>query len=220
QYFHIIYAKPGAISEMLLRDAGSTEYGRNGEGNIIANLTFDGAEKLKAATGVDSIVRIINRDANPQVFPHTKNWSHDNMGPIYIPEAGKTVELNKTTLPFYKMIIEEYEKNDLKIDGDNIIINGQPASSYTFKQNYYWMMGDNRHNSEDSRFWGYVPEDHIVGKPVFVWMSLDGWKPRWDRFFTTVSGDGEPVSYFKYFLGLLALWFIFDYFRKKRKQSA
>lgn len=219
QYFHIIYAKPGAISEMLLRDAGSTEYGRNGEGNIIANLTFDGAEKLKAATGVDSIVRIINRDANPQVFPHTKNWSHDNMGPIYIPEAGKTVELNKTTLPFYKMIIEEYEKNDLKIDGDNIIINGQPATSYTFKQNYYWMMGDNRHNSEDSRFWGYVPEDHIVGKPVFVWMSLDGWKPRWDRFFTTVSGDGEPVSYFKYFLGLLALWFVFDYFRKKKKTA-
>ena len=89
------------------------------------------------------------------------------------------------------------------------------------------MMGDNRQRSEDSRFWGFVPDNHIVGKPVFIWLSIEGfadglsnWKPRWDRFFTTVSGDGEPHSYFKYFLVLLAGWFVFDFFRKKRRQKA
>ena len=94
--------------------------------------------------------------------------------------------------------------------------------------NYYWMMGDNRHRSEDSRYWGFVPEDHIVGKPVFVWMSIDqneswkniGQKIRWDRLFTTVGGSGKPVSYFKYFVIALVGWFIFDYFRKKKKAKA
>lgn len=110
------------------------------------------------------------------------------------------------------------------MNGNQILINGEVANSYTFDQNYYWMMGDNRHRSEDSRFWGYVPEDHIVGTPIFIWMSIDGindgmsnWKVRWDRVFTTVNGDGEPTSYFKYFLILLAAWFIFDFFRKRRK---
>ena len=88
------------------------------------------------------------------------------------------------------------------------------------------MMGDNRHRSEDSRFWGYVPENHIVGTPIFIWMSIDNftkgfknWSIRWDRVFTTVNGDGEPTSYFKYFLMLLAGYFVFDYFRKKRKPA-
>ena len=110
---------------------------------------------------------------------------------------------------------------------DKILINGKETNTYTVKMDYYWMMGDNRHSSEDSRVWGYVPEDHIVGKPVFIWMSIDGindgisnWSFRWDRVFTTVGGDGEPRSYFKYFLMLLAGWFVFDFFRKKRKKKA
>lgn len=200
------------------------------EPSRLVNLTFDGAEAIRRTQGIDSVVRIIEKrpdTPNKGTFPYTKNWNFDNFGPIYIPQEGKTVAINKETLPFYKKIIGEYEHNDLKVNGDQILINGKPATSYTFQQDYYWMMGDNRNRSEDSRSWGFVPEDHIVGKPVFIWMSLDeneswkniGKKVRWDRLFTTVGGDGEPVSYFKYFAGLLVLWFLFDYFRKKRRTA-
>jgi len=133
--------------------------------------------------------------------------------------------LNVQTLPLYKRIIETYEKNDLKVNGNEIRINGQVANSYTFKQDYYWMMGDNRHRSEDSRYWGFVPADHIVGKPVFIWMSLDQnetWsniskKIRWERLFTFVNGEGEPYSYFKFFLIGLAAYFGISFFLKRKK---
>ncbi len=160
------------------------------------------------------------------IFPHTinqKNWTRDNYRPIYIPQAGKSVAINLTTLPFYSRIITEYEGNTLEIKGSDIYINGTKTKSYTFKQDYYWMMGDNRHNSEDSRYWGYVPADHIVGKPVFIWMSWDTNgkgldKIRWKRMFTTVGGDGQPQSYFQFFMLALAAYFIGEYFWKKRKE--
>lgn len=163
------------------------------------------------------------------VFPQSPyyKWNIDNFGPIYIPEAGATVEINARTIPFYKKIIRDYEHNEVRITGDKVFINNKEADSYTFKQDYYWMMGDNRDHSEDSRAWGYVAEDHIVGKPVFIWMSFDNfdegignWKVRWDRVFTTVGGSGEPRSYFKYFLVLLVVYFVFDFFRKRRKTKA
>lgn len=186
-------------------------------------LTGENADILRKNSRVKELQKLTSKEGDLRIFPHTKaDWNVDNIGDIYIPEKGKTVELNSETLPFYKMAIVEYEHNDLQVNGNEIRINGEPVTSYTFKQNYYWMMGDNRHNSEDSRYWGFVPEDHIVGKPVFIWLSLDQNesglnKIRWDRMFTTVGGDGEPVSYFKYFLILLAGWFVFDYFRKKKK---
>lgn len=192
------------------------------------SLTEENAEKLRSNPGIASVERIKYTKGDLAIFPHSKpDWTVDNMGPVYIPQEGKTVGLNKETLPFYKMIITEYEENDLKVNGDEIRINGQVADSYTFKQNYYWMMGDNRHNSEDSRYWGYVPEDHIVGKPVFIWMSVNQNEPwsniskkiRWERMFTTVSGEGEPVSYFKYFLILLGAWFAYDYFKKRKAKA-
>jgi signal peptidase I len=100
------------------------------------------------------------------------------------------------------------------------------ASSYTFTQNYYWMMGDNRHRSEDSRYWGFVPEDHIVGKPVFIWMSIENlmngvrnWSIRWDRVFTTVGGSGEPVSYRWYFVAVIVLWQGIVVFRRRTKKE-
>ncbi len=198
------------------------------------NLTFEKFEKLKSDSRISFVKRQISKEAEDGIFtdildgkPSSKNnWNKDNMGPIYIPEAGKTVALNKENLPLYKKVIGEYEGNDLKVNGDEIRINGQIATSYTFKQDYYWMMGDNRHNSLDSRYWGFVPADHIVGKPIFIWMSIDGindglknWSIRWDRLFTTVSGDGQPKSYFQYFLIALAAYFAFDYFRKKKKKK-
>ncbi|WP_297868854.1 signal peptidase I [uncultured Flavobacterium sp.] len=198
------------------------------------NLTAEKYEQLKSDSRISSVKRQISKTAEDGIFPDIQdgkpsvknNWNRDNMGPIYIPEAGKTVTLNKENLPLYKKIIGEYEGNDLKVNGDEIRINGQVATSYTFKQDYYWMMGDNRHNSLDSRYWGFVPADHIVGKPIFIWMSIDSindgiknWSIRWDRLFTTVSGDGQPKSYFQYFLIALAGYFAFDYFRKKKKKK-
>ena len=189
-------------------------------------ITDEAAERLRQNPIVKSVDRNISHDADPSIFPSKTNWNVDNFGPIYIPQKGKTVALNAKSLPFYKTIISEYEKNDLKINGDEIRINGKIATSYTFKQDYYWMMGDNRHNSEDSRFWGYVPENHIVGKPVFIWMSIDGindgfknWKIRWERLFTTVSGDGQPQSYFRYFLAALIVYFGISAILKRRKEN-
>ena len=187
-------------------------------------LTAAGAERLKNVPGIVSVTRQISKGVEDGIFPPVKKWNRDNFGPIYIPEKGKTVALTTESLPFYKAIITDYEKNDLKENGSEIRINGAIATTYTFKQNYYWMMGDNRHNSEDSRYWGYVPEDHIVGKPVFIWMSWDTHgkglnKVRWDRVFTTVSGEGQPQSYFKLFLIALVAFFIGEYFWKKRKEN-
>lgn len=197
----------------------------------LANMTDDMVVELKKNQNIDSIVMEIipKGTAGYNVFPQNPyyKWNVDNFGPIYIPEEGATVQINARTIPFYKKIIRDYEHNDVKITGDKVFINGKEASSYTFKQDYYWMMGDNRDHSEDSRAWGYVAEDHIVGKPVFIWMSFDNfdegisnWKFRWDRIFTTVGGSGEPRSYFKYFILLLIGWFVFDFFRKRRKSKA
>jgi len=197
-----------------------------------ANLTQEKANKIKDDSRVTWVKRYIKNGVEDGIYPdaqdgtptNSNNWNSDNFGPIYIPKAGATVKLDLKSLPYYKIIISEYEKNKLKVVGNDIYINDEKATSYTFKQNYYWMMGDNRNNSLDARYFGYTPEDHIVGKPVFIWMSWDTngkgiHKIRWDRLFTTVSGDGQPQSYFKYFLGLLILYFVGEYFWKKRKAS-
>ncbi|MFL9838597.1 signal peptidase I [Flavobacterium sp. ST-75] len=232
QYSYIIKTDGTILNDAYLKQKLhiTDEYGLVGKNTYFFRaLTNSSAETIKSLNGIISVERNVASEADPTIFPttKTKSWSQDNMGPIYIPEAGKTVSLTKETLPFYEDIIKEYEGNKLQVTGNEIRINGEIATSYTFKQNYYWMMGDNRHNSLDSRYWGFVPEDHIVGKPVFIWMSLDQnvpWKNfskkvRWDRMFTTVGGEGKPVSYFKYFLILLAGWFVFDYFRKKKKKA-
>ncbi len=190
---------------------------------FVGALTDASVERLKNVPGITAVTREISKGVEYGILPHINKWHRDNYGPIYIPEEGKTVAINFMTLPFYSRIITEYEKNKLEVKGSDIYINGEKTKTYTFKQNYYWMMGDNRHRSEDSRYWGYVPADHVVGKPVFIWMSWDtngqGFgKIRWERLFTTVGGDGQPQSYFKIFMLLLAAFFVGEYFWNKRKE--
>ena len=119
-------------------------------------------------------------------------WTRDNYGPIWIPKKGATLPLNEQNIAIYERPIKVYEGNDLQVKHGQIYINGKLATSYTFKMDYYWMMGDNRHNSADSRYWGFVPEDHIVGKPIFVWWSTDPDRKglsgiRWNRLFKWVD---------------------------------
>ncbi|OJV39363.1 MAG: S26 family signal peptidase [Bacteroidales bacterium 36-12] len=157
-------------------------------------LTDSMLEKIKKIQGVERI-SIEPYEMGGDVFPlgGNKDWNRDNMGPIYIPKKGATLKLSKYNLPIYERIIRVYEHNTLVEKDGKFFINDVETEHYTFKMDYYWMMGDNRHNSADSRYWGFVPEDHIVGRPVLVWLSLDkdkGWfngKIRFNRFFKDAS---------------------------------
>jgi signal peptidase I len=154
-------------------------------------LSPEKAETVKKMRNVSSIVRMNYSFGTPEdVFPFSDhyNWNRDNFGPLVIPAKGETVELNLKTLPLYERAINAFENNKLQVKDSTIYINDKPATSYTFEMDYYWMMGDNRHMSADSRYWGYVPEDHVVGKASFIWLSLDKDKSfldkiRWDRIF-------------------------------------
>ncbi|MFD0964031.1 signal peptidase I [Pseudofulvibacter geojedonensis] len=197
------------------------------------NLSNEEAEKLKKNPAIKSIERRIlpKGTRGNQIFPKNPNfkWNGDNYGPIQIPKEGESIDINIENLPLYKKAITDYEGNTLQTKGSDIYINGEKATSYTFKQNYYWMMGDNRQNSLDARSFGFTPFNHVVGKPVFVWMSISGvekgfgnianWKFNWDRIFTTVNGSGKPKSYFSYFIIALVLWQGFRFYRKKKKKN-
>ena len=158
-------------------------------------LTKRAAAVLKARKDIVKEIKINTDAPTGDVYPlnaRTK-WTRDNYGPIWIPAKGKSVKLDMSNIAVYERPIRTYEGNDLEITEDGkIIINGKEATSYTFKMDYYWMMGDNRHNSADSRYWGFVPEDHIVGKPLFIWWSSDPDRGgingiRWHRLFTWVD---------------------------------
>ena len=160
------------------------------------------AEMLDEVKGIPTVTAVEeNIDAYPPDYPDSYvtifpfapdyRWTRDNFGPLWIPKKGETVELTVENLPLYERIITAYEGNDLKVEDGKIYINSEEAQTYTFRQDYYFMMGDNRHNSLDSRYWGFVPEDHIVGKPALIWLSIDGNKKfpkniRWRRFFKFV----------------------------------
>lgn len=192
QYTYIVKFEGGAVNNKRLLEIGiNPEDLRMSRGNTYQlNLTEDQLEKVKSFGNV-VVEPYIGQPRPSEIFPHDPNhfnWSVDNFGPITIPAEGATIELNRSSLAVYRRVIETYEGNDIAINGDQIMINGSPTNSYTFNQDYFWMMGDNRHNSEDSRFWGFVPETHIVGKPLFIWMSLKNGKLsdgiRWNRIFT------------------------------------
>lgn len=197
QYQYMVTTDGSSINPMILDKLDITETFRGSRpGEFIFVLTNEAKKEIEKLPVVRS-VEVFNEPAGnwkPGIFPNDSSfkWNRDNFGPLYIPAADVPIELTLSNLPLYSRLIETYEGNDLDIKNGKIFINGKETSSYTPKYNYYWMMGDNRHNSADSRYWGYVPEDHIVGRPEFIWLSLDknkslmDGKIRWDRIFSSV----------------------------------
>ena len=158
-------------------------------------LTKHAAKILRERKDLVKEIKLNTYATTGDLYPlnaHT-GWTRDNYGPIWIPAKGKSIDLNLKNIAIYERPIRTYEGNNLEITPKGeILINGKVAKSYTFKMDYYWMMGDNRHNSADSRYWGFVPEDHIVGKPLFIWWSADPDRKgfngiRWNRLFTWVD---------------------------------
>ncbi len=237
------------LKKLDITDEVYTDHLQSGATVSFMTLTKQSAEELRHYPGVESVVPMWDdrsndetlirwhngigipryqdsSQINPQIFPFSPHypWNVDNFGPLWIPKEGATVKLDTVNLPLYRRIITAFEHNTLDVKGATIYINGAVATSYTFKMNYYFMMGDNRHNSVDSRFWGFVPEDHVVGRASFVWMSLKQNVPftqkfRFKRFFTFVNPEGLSSSYFLPGLLIIILSFLYFYIKNKRLEK-
>ena len=194
QYTYYVKLK-GMLPDDLLTSLGITQedlQSLNTSG--VMPLTAKAAKALAARKDIVESVKLNTDAPTGDLYPLNANtkWTRDNYGPIWIPKKGATIKLSLANLPMYERAIRVYEDNEVDVRNGQIYINNKPANSYTFKMDYYWMMGDNRHNSADSRYWGFVPEDHVVGKPIFIWWSHDvdhpGFKGiRWNRLFTCVD---------------------------------
>jgi len=208
KYLYYPYQIEGSVIDSRLEKIGIdklSQFTRDGSVAFLAEFQVDALKENKSIKNITRIPYSFNRLEYPtQMFPNDKRytWTADDFGPIVIPAKGMTLKLNELIFPFYRRAIHAFEGNKINIGDDGtILINGQEATEYTFEMDYYFMMGDNRHNSIDSRFWGFVPEDHIVGKPLFVWLSIEPnqqngklnkkniiQKIRFKRFFRPVNG--------------------------------
>lgn len=188
------------MEEML--ELSDLDFGPNGRQTGEVALTPSEVAKLQKANIMDTLYRVphTSQRGDLNIFPNSPkepyiDWDIDNFGPVKIPKAGESIELDLNNIDLYKRSITHFEGHDLKIEGDQILIDGQPATSYTFELDHYWMMGDNRHNSLDARYWGFVPETHVVGKAVFTWFSKENELDhgpgrsgiRWNRMFRLVD---------------------------------
>jgi len=197
QYKYLINVNGAAINYEVFEnlDISRSEIEESNTRYILP-LTAEQLKKLEGLKFIQSKDRVLvpTDYRDPDIFPVDPKfyWNIDNFGPIWIPKKGVTIDLSLSNLPLYNRIINVYEENKLVVKDSVIYINDSPASTYTFKMDYFWMMGDNRNNSADSRYWGFVPEDHVVGKASFIWLSLDKNKSffskiRWNRFFMSVK---------------------------------
>lgn len=198
QYNYHVKTDSTLLNPMLLYELGINEGGKiSNRGDWQLTMTLKAMERLKQEKNVHEIIETSEQPDHysEYIFPNNENfpWNIDNYGPVLIPKAGDSVNINLKNLPLYEKVISFYEGNELDMNDSAILINGIETKFYTFKMNYYFMLGDNRHNSADSRFWGFVPENHIVGKAVLVLFSVDKnaenffSKIRWNRIFKTID---------------------------------
>ena len=205
----------GQIDPSTVNMAGALSIGlsANADGTVPpiyqAPLTKEMVQKLKSCNWISRVVRVPVMEAvNPYPITHNYGWTRADYGVptakwstngVWIPKKGESLKLTLENLPVYERVIKNYEGNDLRVEGGKILVNGEPCQEYTFKMDYYWMMGDNRDNSADSRYWGFVPEDHVVGTPIVVLVSLDkdrglfNGKIRWNRVFRSANPSKEEL---------------------------
>jgi signal peptidase I len=194
QYTYYVKLKQSIPDELMQELGISMEALTSLNQNGYMPLTAYAAKALKARQDIVESVTLNTDATTGDLYPRNSwtGWTRDNYGPIWIPKKGETIKLNMDNIAIYERPIKVYEDNDLVVKNGQIYINGKLADNYTFKLDYYWMQGDNRHNSADSRYWGFVPEDHIVGKPIFIWWSHDPDRKgfggiRWSRLFNLVD---------------------------------